>query len=200
MTIADDLVAAFQPWLTADLEAYLRAMGSMFEEVELYALDTDDGLYEGWERLFDPDLVPAPALPYLAMLVGERLSIGILEATMRQVIKDRPNQMRGTVPGLVAAAQKTLTGTGTVAIRERDGDEDHLTIHTLASETPNEAQVRADLLSVMPADIVLTYSIFVGATLGDEQAAYATLGAAQAAHGTLGEFSGTLVGYTIYTR
>ncbi len=53
MSIADDLVAAHAPWLTPDLETYLRSIGEMFAEVEMYAFDTEDA--EGWEVLFDPD-------------------------------------------------------------------------------------------------------------------------------------------------
>lgn len=39
MSVAKDLVAAFEPWLTPDLQAYLESVGEMFREVEGWAED-----------------------------------------------------------------------------------------------------------------------------------------------------------------
>jgi hypothetical protein len=196
--IGDDLVAAFEPWLTADLAMFLRkGVATMFAQVQLYALDTADGLYEGWERLFMADQAPLEALPYLAQIVGERMPVGISEAAQRLRISTRPTAKAGTLGAIIAAAQQTLTGTGTVAVREQDGDVDHLAMRTLSGETPSSTQVQSNVLSVMPADIVLNYAVFTGASLGDVQAGFATLGAIT---GTLGDVQTNLVGYTTYAR
>ena len=118
MSVTEDLIAAFEPWLTDDLEAYLTSVGSMFAEVEEYAADTED--FEGWSLLFDPARCPASDLPYLAQFVGEVLPVGIGETATREWITDAPNQSRGTLLSVVAAAQRTLTGSRAVSIRSRD--------------------------------------------------------------------------------
>lgn len=197
MSIADDFVAAHAPWQTEDLDTYNRVIGEMFAEVELYAFDTDDA--EGWEILFDPDLCPVKALPYLAQIVGERLPIGASEAEWRAQIKDRPNQRRGSVPSIVATAKRTLTGTRLVAIRERDPDADHLIVRTLSEQTPDPAIVRRDLLGkTMPADIVLDYDVFTGASWADVAAAYASWTLVAAANVTWADVGNSLVGFTIH--
>jgi hypothetical protein len=168
VAIADDLVEAFIPWLTDDLEDYLRAIGSMFSEVELYAIADDDD--QGWVILFDPDRCPAPALPYLAQYVGERLPVGISEAGAREWIKDAPNQRRGTIGAIWRTAQRRLTGTRTVSIIERDGidgsdDPDRLTVITYTDETPDPAGVLADLHhDAVAIDTDLNYEVVAGQT------------------------------------
>jgi hypothetical protein len=164
VALADDLVDAFAPWLTFDLETYLRAIGAMFDEVELYAIVGDDD--QGWVTLFDPDRCPAPALPYLAQYVGERLPVGISEPAAREWIKDAPNQRRGTPRSIFLAAQRKLTGSRLVAMREREGGVDHLTIVTYTAETPDPAGTLADLRDVVPYDVILTYSVLDGQDWG----------------------------------
>jgi hypothetical protein len=166
MSVAEDLVAAFEPWLTPDLETYLTAIGGMFSEVELYAIDEENDEL-GWAILLDPDRAPVAALPYLAQYVGERLPVGLDEAGMREWIKDAPNQRRGTVESIVRVAQRYLTGQRTVAISERSGGganpEDYLIVQTYTSETPYPAVTFADLRrDAVPADIVLTHNVMEG--------------------------------------
>ena len=203
MSVADDLVDAFEPWWTQALIDYLRAIGSMFEETELYALSGDDE--EGWQILLDPDNVPAPALPYLAQYPGERLPVGISEAAAREWIKDAPNMRRGTIESIVRVAQRRLTGQRTVQVLERSGaggaDVDRLTVQTYTTETPDPEGVEADLLrDAVPADIVLTYIVAEGQSYGDIQAAHATYGDAAAAYATYQEARGETPGYTIFNR
>jgi hypothetical protein len=179
VSFADDLVAAFEPWWTQDLEDYLRSIATMFEEVDAYIADPE-GELEPWEILFDPDLAPAAALPFLAMLVGETLPQNITEAGAREWIKDRPNSRRGTPQAIIYAAQRYLTGQRTVSYRERwDGsttDVDHVTINTFNHEMGNTtpAQVEAEIRSVFPADIVLNYSALDGQTWADVITDYTT--------------------------
>lgn len=133
MSVADDLVAAFAPWMTDDLEAYLRTIGEMFAEVEMYSDDSEE--FEGWTILLDPDRCPVAALPYLAQFVGERLPKGLAEAAQRQWIKDAPNQRRGTVSSIVRAAARRLTGAQLVTVIERDGGPDKLSVITYDKDT-----------------------------------------------------------------
>lgn len=177
MSIADDLVEAFEPWITDDLEDYLRAIGGTFQEIEEYAVDNVDG--EGWTLLLDPDRCPEEALPYLAQYVGEQLPVGATLAAKRERVLDAPNQSRGTLMSIVFAAQRSLTGSRAVSVKERDAvdgvsdDPDRLTVITYSDETANPSLVRSDLLSVVPAGIALNYVVLDGQTWSAVDATYA---------------------------
>lgn len=205
--IADDLVAAFEPWLTEDLETYLRAVASMFEEAELYSADDfadDANDYEGWTVLFDPDRAPAAALPYLAQFVGEVLPVGIGEAAAREWIKDRPNSRRGTPTAMILAAQRKLTGQRTVSFRERwDGsaaDAETVTIHTFDHETPDPDAVETEIRSTLPADLILNYGSLAGQTWADVIADHTDWDAVGAAYDTWAEVVTDLPGSFLFTR
>lgn len=158
---SNGLVAGHEPWITSDLEDYLRVVGTMFAETELYGFDTED--FEGWTILLDVDRCPVEALPYLAQYVGERLPAGLTEDEMRQWIRDAPNQQRGTLKSLVDATQRYLTGGKTVTVIERDlGHPDHVTVVTYTSETPDSAQVLAEINTVFPAELTLAYVVSGG--------------------------------------
>lgn len=150
-----ELYAAGDP-----LRDYLRTIGEMFAEVELYSDDTDE--FEGWTILLDVDRAPAAALPYLAQYVGERIPVGITEEAARQWIRDAPNQRRGTLQSIVDASQRYLTGGKNVTVIQRDGGPDKLTVVSYTPETPDSARVLAELMTVVPADISLTYVVSAG--------------------------------------
>jgi hypothetical protein len=155
-SFAAQLVRRHEPWLTADLDGFLRAVASMFDQVVTYSADTDTN--EGWVILFDPDLCPAEALPYLGQLVGEvpPMPVGLPEAAAREWIKDNPNARRGTAQSVFQAAQRKLTGSRQVSMFERyQGVVDQLAIRTNTTQTPDPAGTRADILSTLPADVVL---------------------------------------------
>jgi hypothetical protein len=166
---ADDLIAAHEPWLTTDLETFLRAIASMFEDSERMNQAIEDG------TILDPDLCPVEGLPYLAQFVGETLPVGIIEAAAREWIKDAPNRRRGTIKSIVRAAQRKLVGARTVTIFEREGGvKDVLGVVTYMTETPNEQAVRDELMTVVAADVVLNYRVLRGQTWADVAADGAT--------------------------
>lgn len=205
MSIATDLVDAFRPWMTDDLRDYLEAMGSMFSETELYAISEEDDEL-GWSILFDPDLCPAQALPYLAQFVGEQLPVGITEADAREWIKDAPNQRRGTLESVVRVAQRSLTGDRIVQVRQRSGSdpilpEDQITVQTYTTQTPSAEQVRRDLeADAVPYDITLNMVVLPGQTWADVNADNANWAAVAAANPTWLDLQGRTPGYNIYTR
>jgi hypothetical protein len=184
MSVTSDILEQATPWMTPDLQVYLETVGSMFLETELYSADTVDEL--GWMSLLDPDLCPAPALPYLAQYVGERLPQGLTEAQQRQWIKDAPNQMRGTLQSIVRAAQRSLTGSKLVTVITRNGGIDKLAVSTYAVQTPSSAQVLKDLGDVVPLDISLTYTTTAG-QLWVAVTAKGTWAVVKAAYPTWGE-------------
>jgi hypothetical protein len=200
-SFADQLVRRFEPWLTPDLETYLRAVASMFDESVLYAMDYDDPdtgeFYAGWEILFDPDRAPANALPYLAQYRGERLPSILSEAQAREWIKDAPNQERGTTRSVFEAAQRKLTGDRLVSLLERPaGVVDAVQVVTYAAQTPDPAGTQADILSVLPADVLLTYVVSNGAVWSDVKTANWTTTKAK----TWNQLTSGLVGYSQFPR
>jgi hypothetical protein len=198
VSFADDYVAAHEPWWTQELEDYLRAIASMFSEVELLAFDTEDG--EGWTILFDPDRCPAKALPYLAQYVGERLPVGLGEDESREWIKDAPNQLRGTPYSIFHAAQRKLSGQRTVRLEERFGDVDHLRVTTYDAETPDPAGTEADVRSVLPHDVILDFQTIVGQTWADVAAAYGTWADVAADNATWEDVRTTIPGGSFFER
>lgn len=207
MTVTHDLLDAFEPWMTPDLGAFLRVIGGMFAEVERYAADGDEDSEGagtvGWGVMLDPDLCPAAGLPYLAQWVGERLPAGISEADARTWIKDAPNQDRGTPESIVRAAQRWLTGSRLVWLKERsklDGtvDSDWIAVITYTSQTPNVQRVRDELRKVVPGDIEMDYATTASA-LWSAIDSRGTWGQVRAAYPTWAAVSGSQPGFTAWT-
>lgn len=205
MSIATDLVEAFQPWMTDDLRDYLEVVGSMFSETELYALSEEDDEL-GWSILLDPDVCPAPALPYLAQYVGEQLPVGISEPDAREWIKDAPNQRRGTLESVVRVAQRSLSGDRIVQVRQRTGSgvilpEDQITVQTYTTQTPSMEQLRRDLENdAVPYDIDLELVVLPGQTWADVNASNAHWSNVKTDNPTWLDLQGRTPGYNIYTR
>jgi len=153
---------ATQGW---PLAIYVGAHGDvLYQEIEDYASDSDDGEHVGWSMFLDIDRCPDKGLPWLAQLVGVNLPGGLTAAQQRTMIKALQNWQRGTRQAMRAAAQAFLTGTQTVAFQERDTSAYKLSIVTLTSETANSTLVLNALNSQKPAGIVLKYQVLDGQT------------------------------------
>lgn len=144
------------------------AAGAMLQGLDVIVQDSDT--HPGWGILFDPDSCPLAWLPWLAGLYGATLPPGATEQEQREILRDLPQQQRGTVQNLIAGAQRTLTGTATVLVFERDTDAYHLSVVTRTSETPNSATTLAALIAQKPGGLVLTYAVQAG-EVWDEAAA-----------------------------
>ena len=174
VSVTDDLIDAHEPWMSADLQSYLTAAGTMWETFSALALEVegDDGEFlDGWTALYDPQRAPADLLPHLAMYVGEELTVGMASALQREQIEDRPNWRRGTNAAIFRAAQRNLTGNRAVFLKERDPDVDDLIVRTYTHETPAPSLVERDVLAVIPADVRLTFGTQAGQTYSEAQAA-----------------------------
>lgn len=138
----------------------------LFETIHQLVSDRDD--LPGWAILLDPDLCPAPALPYLAQYAGVQLEPSLTEAQQREKIRLPENFKRGTLAAMEQAVKRTLTGTQTVLIEERHDDSAYkLWVRTFAFETPDPDATEAAVLSQKPAGIVLTYEAVTGQTWSD---------------------------------
>lgn len=167
MSFADELVDAFEPWMTPDLEDFLRSVGEMFHEVEWYSEDTDE--YDGWTVIFSPDRTLGKDLPWLAQVMGDHPPVGLSEALLRETVKDQINNHRGTLGAILRAAQRNLTGTRVVTWQERTsdlanvgGNVDGFTIITYADQTPFPDRTLRDILDAVPGDIILNYQVHDG--------------------------------------
>ena len=196
MPILDDLLYSLAPIMTPDLQTLCEAISAMWAEVEQYSLDRldeDGNELTGYGVVFDVDLCPVEALPYLAQFVGEILPTTATEAEARRQIRTRPNGKRGTPAGIIAAARATLSNpdTDSVVLRERDAaacptDPAYgLTIVTFTSQTPNPAATEAAIRANLPAGIILVYTTLPGWDITSfEAAGYANITAFEAAFGS----------------
>jgi hypothetical protein len=206
MSVLDDLRYSLAPILTTDLDTLLQAIAAMWSETETYTVDTVDGDgrdLPGYGILFDVDLCPAAALPYLAQFVGETLPTTLAEADARRQIRTQPNRKRGTRAGIIAAARATLSNpdTDTVIFRERDAaacpsiPAYGLTVATYTAQTPNPAATEAAIRSNLPGGIILNYETLAGWDITTMEAAgYANITALEAStFTTIDQFEGNLV-------
>jgi len=207
MSIATEMRAELYPWLTGDLGLYSDAICSMWAQLEQYIDDDPYGDGSGgWSNLLDVDRCPFEALPYLAQWNGEQIRSGMTDGQARAEITHGPNNIRGTPAGIARAAQRSLTGTGSVQILERQNSDgssdpqgDHFTVITFTSETPNSAQVWKDLLTAIPADMVCNYVTAVGALCTNIKTSYATCAAVKAAFPTCNALLGYRTGSNVWT-
>jgi hypothetical protein len=162
MTIYEDWSEQLTPWMTDDLDTFVAAISSMWESVEVFIEDDPDNDIVAWQTLFDVDIAPLIALPWLAQTVGERLPVGLDEEAARNWIRLSPNWSRGTPGGIVDAVKRHLTGAQTVMFAERsllDGtpDDDTISIATYLEETPDQTVILDTLRKFVPADILFEY-------------------------------------------
>lgn len=204
MSIATDWPQQLTPWITDELADYVAAIASMWQQVELFDDDPANDIV-GWQALFDVDVAPMLALPWLAQCVGERLPVGVDTNGARQWIRDSPNWMRGTPQGIVNAVKRLLTGTQTVQFRERshlDGtyDAECIAILTYASETPDEEAVRQALRRNVPADLLWEYNVVELATWAVVEGGMADWTQLETTYGpTWGNVAGAQPGYDVWS-
>lgn len=141
----------------------------------------------GWRRALDPARCPAWLLPWLAQWAGVENVTGLTEEQQRTIVADAPGLRRGTLGALTAATKLHLTGTANVGILERDGGAYRISILTQVDETPDPAATYNDILSQLPAGLVLNYvaadawsigfleAAFIGQTIGDLENAFVTV-------------------------
>lgn len=165
-SFADDVYEELLPLQFAEsendfaLQKFIRALGRMFQEVEDYGRDTEDG--PGWSGVLDVNRAPTKALAWLAQFVGVTVDPNLSDAEQRARLLSTDGWRRGSSASLIGAASLYLTGNKTVIFRERDGDPYRLRVVTYADETPVPSKVEAALNAQKPAGIVLDYRVQLG--------------------------------------
>lgn len=183
---AAELYAMLEPLAYADeengwaLAHFCQALSLQLDDIE--AIVRDDGDRPGWADMLDATAAPAAWLPWLAQLVGVTVPTGASEADARAAIQSPEGFSRGTPASIVKAAQKYLTGSKIVYLRERDDGAYHFTVSTRTSETPDSDAVLAELLKVKPIGLVMDYQVIAGQDFTQLDADHADFDAVEAAY------------------
>lgn len=137
--------------------------GMMLPFAQLAELVDPPDPYVPWEPLFNVNICPDWALPWLGQIFGVRVVASLPPDDQRQMIKELGAFARGSPDAIRAAARFGLTGSKTVLLRERDdGDAYLLEVVTLVDETPDPALVVRLVLSQKPGGIKLNTHAIVG--------------------------------------
>lgn len=136
------------------------AMMHMYEDVALLVDPEDES---PWVPLFDVELCPEFALPWLAQVVGVRLPASVTGEAAREYIKALSFEQTGKPETIIRVIQAVLTGSKSVTLYERsDGDAYHLEIVTADSDTPDVQAVRDAIVACVPAAILVEYRQVLG--------------------------------------
>ena len=145
-------VAAQDESLGWPLLTFVQALCEMGRQVE----ELVRGGEQAYDPLLDVDLSPDWNLPYIGQFVGVRVTPGATPTQARAQIKGVGGFKRGTPAAMAEAVRATLTGSQYVFVRERDGDQDHITVVTRTADTPNPAATLAAARSQKAAGLILS--------------------------------------------
>lgn len=127
-----------------------------------------------------PQEAPAEWLPWLARIVGARISAGMSEQQRRLEIAHPAGHERGRAATIRAMVDGLLTGSRLLVIREQPY---HLVIRTRLAETPDPPAVEAELRRHIPAGHVLDFAALEARDWTEVAATWPTWGAARAEAG-----------------
>lgn len=162
------------PWTAGDSDATGWPVATICRALGLALNEIFTASEAGLDGLDGPDTAPVWYLPHLAMKAGVRVVAGWSEADLRNMIRTRPAERRGTPNAIVASAQTTLTGNRTVRLIEKaSGDAYALVAITRTAETPDPPATLAAMLEQKPVGLTLTHLVVDGWTIGEMEGAYA---------------------------
>lgn len=137
----------------------VEAMMRMYRDLALL-IDPEEDPLVPWQPLFDVDICPEWALPWLAQVVGVKLPTYLTGEQSRQYIKELSFEQIGKPETIRNVVQMYLTGDQTVYFRERDnGDPYALEIITIESETPDQVAIDRAIKDSVPAGIIVNYRV-----------------------------------------
>lgn len=162
-------------------------LAKMIDPVATIVRDQDDGT-PGWAILFqpsNPDLDPS-WLPWIAQFVGDGAAVQNAPTTQAKLdLIDNPQNFAVGLPDTIRrTAVSFLSGTQTIYFNSNFGGNPFaLEITTLASETPaNTTAMRAAVMAVTPAWMVLTFVTTSEGTYEQLDSAHASYSQLEAAH------------------
>ena len=154
MSFATRLIAKLEPWMTADLERYLKAAAKPYEQVEEIAEEVGTygtpGWVPGYGKLLNPTECPYKYLPWLGQFVGVEVPTIMTEGEARETVKAESGLERGTRGSLEALLKKAL-GTKPFLILEREPTPYHLVVVIPVGSIPEAAYREINL--TIPAGI-----------------------------------------------
>lgn len=164
--------ASLAPWAdpAGAWQGLNAAYGAMFDQIWPLVADhgspDEPGYVAGWSTLLDPSTCPTQFLPFLGQFVGVFIAPGTDDQTARRMIVAESAFNRGTPQAMIAAAQRNLTGSQQVTLRERvtvnnQPDAYHALVVFDPAECPSVPALVQAVTAVKPAGIQLS---FVAAT------------------------------------
>jgi hypothetical protein len=129
----------------------------------------------GWSFVFDPNICPSAALPWLAQFPGVPLDLALGVDAARQRIINRVGWYRGTAATISALVYELTPPGAYVEIIERDsGDPQAIRVRVFASELTDDQQatLEAAVAAAIPAGDKFTFDAVIGASYADITAAH----------------------------
>lgn len=204
-TITALWIPQLAPILTPDLQTYALAIASMWAQTDQYLEDPDNDIV-AFQAMFDVDIAPFEALPWLAQCVGERIPVGYDDQQARDWIRNSPKWIRGTPQGIWNAVKRVLAPGAVMQMRERwnantgAADPDWISIFTWADQTPDVNLVEQALRRNVPADILYYYATQTSVTWGALTAAASSWAALNADYGPAwSDVRGATPGFTSWS-
>jgi hypothetical protein len=161
------------------LANYVDAIGIILDDIA-GLVRTDDEGNDGWSAFADPMRCPDAFLVTLAQWAGVRYPRRMGTEDLRALIGPHaPGLWRGTKQALLDTVARYLTPGGSMYFEERaDGNPYLLRIHTYAYDTLDAAALETELLTHVPAGLILEYAMQEGlsyAELRNQAATYAAM-------------------------
>jgi hypothetical protein len=174
-SVSEILFDMLAPYAYADTEnddalfELCQGIGAMFNDFGVARdelMEVGEDVYRiapGFSQIIDIDRVPESYLDWLAQFVGVRILPSItLLAEKKAYVQGTPSQLRGGPDAMVDAVKRTLTGTKTVFMIERQGSAWRLAVTTLSSETPDPSLTAYVAGLQKPAGVIMTVSQITG--------------------------------------
>lgn len=190
--ISQDIYEGLGRYATDDTTGHLADwMAAAGADLDLINLIVGEGENDEptWTAAFDLDRAPTSVLAWLAQFVGAQITPAMTDEDARQAISAPDGFAVGKVTSIRSAAERTLTGTKRVVIRERTPDYGTLYVRTIASETPDPDLTEAAIRSQKPWHLVLDYEAATGISYIDLAEAFETYDDLAAADLTYDEVS-----------
>jgi hypothetical protein len=133
--------------MNKDLNYYLGGIGTLFQEVEDLAADTEDG--PGWSVLMDVNRIPEKGLDWLAQFVGITIDHNS-DTEYRHQVRAHDRWGRGTPLSMIGPAGRWVPQDGLMYLLERNPDPYGISV-IFVEKTVETDQTYAQMFTVYPS-------------------------------------------------